>query len=88
VIYAAAAGPLGLAGETAGVAVIAAVAVVTLATFWAAGLITHALGRVGMVIVVRVLGLILTAMAVQFILIGISEATVGLMRPQAVSPYP
>ena len=88
VIYAGEAGRLGLAGESAGIAVIATVALVTLATFWMAGLITQALGRIGLVIVVRVLGLILTALAIQFILVGISEATVGLMRPAAISPYP
>ncbi len=41
-----------------------------------------------MTIVVRVLGLILCAMAVQFVMIGIGDATHNLLRPAAVSPYP
>jgi multiple antibiotic resistance protein len=37
---------------------------------------------------VRVLGLILTAMAVQFLIVGISDATRGVIRGSAVHPYP
>ena len=88
VIYAGEAGKLGLAGEAAGIADIAAVSVTILAAFWLTGLITRALGRVGMVIVVRVLGLILCALAVQFILQGAADSTTGLIRPEAVTPYP
>ena len=40
-----------------------------------------------MTIVVRVLGLILCAMAVQFIIVGIGGSTQGLVRADAVSPY-
>jgi multiple antibiotic resistance protein len=36
---------------------------------------------------VRVLGLILCAMAVQFILSGFSDATRGFIRHDAASPY-
>ena len=68
VIYAGEAGKLGFAGEAAGIGVIFAVAVSILASFWFAGLITRILGRVGTIIVIRVLGLILCAMAVQFII--------------------
>ncbi|MFI4936731.1 MAG: MarC family protein [Caulobacterales bacterium] len=88
VIYAGEAGRLGLTGEAAGIGAIAAIAAVILASFWMTGLITRALGRVGMIIVVRVLGLILCAMAVQFILAGVADSTVGLLRPEAAAPYP
>jgi len=88
VIYAGEAGKLGFAGEAAGVGVIFAIAVSILATFWFAGLITRLLGRIGMIIVIRVLGLILCAMAVQFIMAGVADSTVGLLRPSAAAPYP
>ena len=52
------------------------------------GLISRVLGRIGMTIVVRVLGLILCAMAVQFLLQGLSDSTIGLIRHSAVVPYP
>jgi multiple antibiotic resistance protein len=38
--------------------------------------------------VIRVLGLILCALAVQFMLAGIAGSTVGVMRPTAATPYP
>jgi hypothetical protein len=56
--------------------VIAAVSVVLVATFWASPLISRVLGRIGMSIVVRVLGLILCALAVQFVLIGVGDDAV------------
>jgi multiple antibiotic resistance protein len=40
-----------------------------------------------MTIVVRVLGLILCALAVQFIISGIADSTRGLIRHSAVAPY-
>jgi multiple antibiotic resistance protein len=88
VIYAGEARRLGVAGELAGIAVIAAIALSIVATFWFTGLITRALGRVGTIIVIRVLGLILCALAVQFMLAGIADSTVGVMRPTAATPYP
>ena len=88
VIYAGEAGRMGLAGEAAGLAVIATVSISILASFWFTGLITRVLGRVGTIIVIRVLGLILCAMAVQFMLAGFADSTVGLMRASASSPYP
>jgi len=87
VIYAGEAGRLGFAGEAAGIGVIFAIAVSILASFWFAGLITRILGRVGTIIVIRVLGLILCAMAVQFIMIGVADSTVGLLTPSAAMPY-
>ncbi len=50
-------------------------------------LITRVLGRVGMTITVRVSGLILTAMAVQFVLIGLHDATSGFVRQSVAAPY-
>jgi multiple antibiotic resistance protein len=88
VIYAGEAGRIGVAGEAAGLAVIAVIALTIVAAFWFAGLITRALGRVGTIIVVRVLGLILCAMAVQFIMAGVADSTFGLLRPAAAAPYP
>jgi multiple antibiotic resistance protein len=88
VIYAGEAGRLGFAGEAAGIGVLLAIAVSILASFWFAGLITRLLGRIGMIIVIRVLGLILCAMAVQFIMEGVADSTVGLVTPLAARPYP
>ena len=50
-------------------------------------IITRMLGRIGLTIVVRVLGLILCALAVQFILSGFSDATRGFIRHDAAAPY-
>ena len=87
VIYAAQARVFGLGGAAVGVGVISAVAVSTLAIFMATPIISRLLGRIGMSIIVRVLGLILCAMAVQFLLAGISDSTSGLIRPEAAAPY-
>ena len=67
VIYASEAKQFGLAGAAVGVAVIAALALAVMLCFWATPLITRLLGRIGLTIVVRVLGLILCALAVQFV---------------------
>jgi len=40
-----------------------------------------------MVIVVRVLGLILCAMAIQFILTGFANSTTGFVRHDTAHPY-
>jgi multiple antibiotic resistance protein len=87
VIYASQARQFGLAGAAIGVAVISAVALSTLLSFLATPLITKLLGKIGLTIIVRVLGLILVAMAVQFMLAGLSDATAGLIRPEAAMPY-
>jgi multiple antibiotic resistance protein len=88
VIYASEMRRFGLSGLGAGVAVIAGVSSTILIAFALTSVISRALGRIGMTIVVRVLGLILCAMAVQFVMIGIGDATHDLLRPAAVSPYP
>jgi len=87
IIYAGEAQRFGVYGSGLGVAAIAAVCVATLLSLWLAGPISRRLGRVGTAIVVRVLGLVLCAMAVQFMIIGLSEATVGWINPTAASPY-
>ncbi|THD74336.1 MAG: MarC family protein [Phenylobacterium sp.] len=87
IIYASQAKPLGLPGAAIGVGVIAAVATTTLIAFLATPLITRLLGRIGLSIVVRVLGLILCAMAVQFILTGFFDATHGFIRHDTALPY-
>ncbi len=87
IIYAGEARALGWAGEAAGVAAIAAVAAATLVSFVLTPVISKVLGRVGMTITVRLAGLILVAMAVQFLIIGLNEATHGLVRQSAAAPY-
>ncbi|MCY1646159.1 MarC family protein [Caulobacter sp. SL161] len=87
IIYAAEAKDFGAAGMGIGVAVIAAVSLVTVLTFWASPLVSKLLGRIGMSIVVRVLGLILCALAVQFVLVGVADATRGLIKNDAKAPY-
>jgi multiple antibiotic resistance protein len=88
VIYASETKRFGWAGFGAGLGVITAVAASTLVCFWTTGLISRVLGRVGMTIVVRVLGLILCAMAVQIIITGVAASTHGLIRQDTVAPYP
>jgi len=87
VIYAEEAHRLGAGGVAVGVVVIAAECVLIVAAFWMTSLISRALGKVGMIIVVRVLGLILCAMAVQFILAGVAGSTIDLIRHDTASPY-
>jgi multiple antibiotic resistance protein len=88
IIYAGQARPYGFAGAIVGVAVMGAIALCVFAAFSATPLITRVLGKIGMTIVVRVLGLILCAMAVQFLLAGLADATIGLIRHSAAVPYP
>jgi multiple antibiotic resistance protein len=87
VIYAEEARRLGASGVTLGLAALLAVAITIVLSFWFTSQISRAMGRVGMVIVVRVLGLILTAMAVQFILTGWAASTTGSVRHDVAQPY-
>jgi multiple antibiotic resistance protein len=87
VIYAEEARRLGFGGEAVGVGVIAGECLLIVAAFWLTTLISNLLGKIGMVIVIRVLGLILCAMAVQFMLAGLAGSTIGLMRHDAATPY-
>jgi multiple antibiotic resistance protein len=87
VIYAEEAKALGVTGVFIGLAVILAVSLTILLSFWFTSQISRAMGRIGMVITVRVLGLILAAMAVQFILTGWAASTVGSVRHEVAQPY-
>src|SRR5258708_5169679 len=87
VIYAEEAKGLGATGEVIGLGVIVAMAFTIVLAFWFTNQISRALGRVGMMIVVRVLGLLLTAMAVQFILTGWAASTTGSLRPDVDPPF-
>lgn len=77
----------GLLAKAVGVGAIVAVSAATLLAFLLSGVLTRLLGKTGMVVVIRVLGLVLCAMAIQFILVGLSGATVGLVRGSAVHPW-
>lgn len=87
IIYASQAKEYGLPGAALGIGAILAVSLATLLAFLATPLISRLLGKIGLSIIVRVLGLILCAMAVQFLLAGIADSTHGLIRPEAAWPY-
>jgi multiple antibiotic resistance protein len=88
VIFASEAKRFGLQGMAAGVGVIAAVSVLTMLCFWLTPVISRLLGRIGLTIIVRVLGLILCAMAVQFIIVGVSDvARGGIIKSDVLAPY-
>jgi len=87
IIYASQAKGMGLPGAAMGVGAIVAVSAATLLAFLATPLISRLLGKIGLSIIVRVLGLILCAMAVQFLLAGIADSTHGLIRSEAAAPY-
>jgi multiple antibiotic resistance protein len=87
IIYASETRSLGLTGAAVGLGVIAAISLCVMLAFWASPVITQLLGKIGLTIVVRVLGLILCAMAVQFIMIGIADSTNGVIRRDAAAPY-
>jgi len=87
VIYAEEARRFGPKGVGAGLIAIAAVCAVVIVSFWFTNLLSRALGKVGMVIVVRVLGLILAAMAIQLMIEGLAGSTINLVRHDTVAPY-
>jgi len=88
IIYASGAKALGIQGFVVGVAVIAAVSALTMVCFWLTPLISRILGRIGMTIIVRVQGLILWAVAVQFGIIGVANPARGVIIKTNVSaPY-
>lgn len=79
---------LGVLGYAYGLAAIAAAAATVLIAFLATDFISRLFGKIGMMIVVRVLGLVLCALAVQFIIVGVSQAMEGIIRASAAHPYP
>ena len=84
VIIYAAQSPAGLVGLGIGVGVILAACLSLVLCFWATPFFTRVLGRIGMAIVVRILGLILCAMAVQFIIGGVTDVItdgLGVEKP-------
>ncbi len=87
IIQASEAAKHGAAGWAVGAGAILAVGAATLLAFMLTGPIIKLLGRIGMAIVVRVLGLILCAMAVQFVLVGISDATHNVITHAVAKPY-
>ena len=88
IIQAGEATKVGPAGTVAGVIAIGAASLATFVVFTLTGPISRLLGEVGMAIVVRVLGLILCALAIQFILAGLGEAIPGMFSGAVTSPYP
>ena len=88
IIQAGEATKLGTAGNVAGVVAIGAAGLATFVVFSLTGPISRLIGEVGMAIVVRVLGLILCALAIQFILAGLGEAIPGMFSGAVTSPYP
>ena len=87
IIYAGEAKRYGASGWATGLLALAAVALATLICFLLTPVISRLLGRVGMTITVRLAGLILCAMAVQFIIIGLHDATSGFVRTSVATPY-
>ncbi len=79
---------LGAAGTASSLIAMVAACVVTFFCFAATGPISRILGDVGMAIVVRVLGLILCALAIQFIIAGLGEAIPGMFSLGVTAPYP
>ena len=88
IIQAGEAQKVGPAGTVAGLVAIGAAGVATFLIFALTGPISRLLGDVGMTIVVRVLGLILCALAIQFMLSGLSEAIPGMISGAVTTPYP
>ena len=88
IIQAGEAQKIGYAGTIAGLLAIGAAALATFIVFAATGPISRVLGDVGMAIIVRVLGLILCALAIQFILLGLGEAIPGMISGAVTTPYP
>jgi multiple antibiotic resistance protein len=86
IIQAGDAAKLGAAGTAVGLGTIAVTGVAIMLAFMLTGTISKVLGKVGMAIVVRVLGLILCALAVQFIISGLGETTYGFIRSSIANP--
>jgi multiple antibiotic resistance protein len=79
---------IGATGTLAALAAIGAAGLATFVIFALTGPISRLLGDVGMTIVVRVLGLILCALAIQFMLAGLGEALPGMFSGAVTTPYP
>ena len=86
IIQAGEAQKIGTAGWAASLAAIAGAAAVSFLCFCLTGPISRVLGEVGLAITVRVLGLILCALAIQFILMGLGEALPGMLATGVTTP--
>jgi multiple antibiotic resistance protein len=62
------------------VLVMAAVSLLNLIIFWFGNVLKRMVGDVGLSIATRTLGLIVTSIGVRFVLVGLSEVTVNLIR--------
>lgn len=87
VIQAGVAKDYGIIGYAVGVAAILTTAAAILVTLLFSNTISRLFGRVGMVVVVRVLGLILCALSVQIVISAVSEITHNIILPSAAHPY-
>jgi len=87
IIFAGEAKRFGAAGTATGIGVLAVAALTILLCLFLTGPIGRLLGKIGVALVVRVLGLILCALAIQFIIIGLGEATTGFINAEAANPY-
>ena len=88
IIQAGEAEKIGAAGTVASLAAIAAASLVSFICFALTGPLGRMLGDVGLAIIVRVLGLILCALAIQFIIMGLGEALPGMFATGVTTPYP
>ena len=88
IIQAGEAAKLGYAGTMGSLVAIAAACAVSFVCFALTGSLSRLLGEVGMAIIVKVLGLILCALAIQFILLGLGEAIPGMISGAVTTPYP
>ena len=88
IIQAGEAAKLGYAGTMGSLVAIAAACAVSFVCFALTGSLSRLLGEVGMAIIVKVLGLILCALAIQFILMGLGEALPGMFSAGVTTPYP
>ena len=79
IIQAGEAAKLGYAGTMGSLVAITAACAVSFVCFALTGSLSRLLGEVGMAIIVKVLGLILCALAIQFILLGLGEAIPGMI---------
>src|SRR5690606_31896280 len=88
IINAGEAAKLGAIGTAWSVGAIGAACLVSMICFAMTGWLSRILGEVGMAIIVRVLGLILCALAIQFMLMGLGEALPGMISTGVTTPYP
>jgi multiple antibiotic resistance protein len=87
IIQAGQAAKIGYEGFIAGILAIITTSVALFVSFMFAEPISKMFGRIGMVVVIRVLGLVLCALAVQIVISSLGEITHNLILPSAAHPY-